>query len=198
MTSTNGLAGIVLAAGQGTRLKSAHPKVLHQLGGRALVSYAVEAMAAATGATPLLVVGPEAAAVRAAWASGRSMVQPQPRGTADAVRQARSHLLGLADTVLVSYADMPLLRPDTLRALVAGQAANPGALTLLSLRSPRRADFGRVVRNGAGQVQAVVEAAQATPAQLALIEVNVGGLLRRAECLLAVAGARATAGFAQG
>jgi len=175
MTSANNLAGIVLAAGQGTRLKSARPKVLHPLGGRALVRYAVEAMTAATGARPLLVVGPESAEVRAALGERADyVVQPQPLGTGDAVRQARSRLLGAADTVLVSYADMPLLRAETLSALVAAQSANPGALTLLSLRSANRGDFGRVVRNAAGQVHAVVEAAQATPQQLALTEVNVG------------------------
>src|SRR5437588_3086323 len=174
MTSVNRLAGVVLAAGQGTRLKSAQPKVLHPLGGRMLVGYAVEAMTAATGTTPWLVVGPEAEAVRAALGERASYVlQPRPLGTADAVRQARSQLLGQSDTVLVSYADMPLLRAETLRALVAAQAANPGVLTLLSLRSAAHGDFGRVVRNGAGQVQAVVEAAQATPQQLALTEVNV-------------------------
>jgi len=185
MTSTNQLAGIVLAAGQGTRLKSARPKVLHPLGGRVLVSYAVEAMAAATGARPVLVVGPESAEVRAALGERTDyVVQPQPLGTADAVRQARSRLLGAADTVLVSYADMPLLRAETLSALVAAQSANPGALTLLSLRSANRGDFGRVVRNAAGQVQAVIEAAQATPQQLALTEVNVGAYCINAYWLL--------------
>ena len=175
MTTTNKLAGIVLAAGQGTRLKSARPKVLHPLGGRPLVSYSVEAMSAATGAAPVLVVGPQADAVRAALGERAAYAeQPQPLGTADAVRHARPLLEGQADAVVVSYADMPLLRPDTLRALVDAQSANPGPLTLLSLRSPHRGDFGRVLRDGAGRVLAVIEAAQATPEQLQLTEVNVG------------------------
>src|SRR6266851_10475110 len=100
MTSVTSLAGVVLAAGQGTRLKSARPKVLHPLGGRPLVSYAVEAVAAATGARPLLVIGPEAAEVHAALGEQvEYAVQPQPLGTADAVRQARGQLLGRCDTV---------------------------------------------------------------------------------------------------
>jgi len=78
---------------------------------------------------------------------------------------------------------MPLVRPETLRALVDRQAANPGPLTLLSLNSPHRGDFGRVVRDAGGQVQAVVEAAQATPAQLALTEVNVGAYCFNADWL---------------
>src|SRR5262249_10834797 len=156
--------GIVLAAGQGTRLKSARPKVLHPLGGRMLVSYSVEAMSAATGASPVLVVSPGADDVRAALGERASYAtQPEALGTADAVRHARQVIDGRAEAVLISYADMPLLRPETLRALVDAQSANPGPLTLLSLNSSHRGDFGRIVRDGAGRVQAVVEAAQATP-----------------------------------
>ena len=177
MTTITRLAGVVLAAGQGTRLKSSRSKVLHALGGRPLVSYAVEAMTAATGRPPLLVVGPDphAGAVREALGDRAIYaVQPEALGTGDAVRHAAGELQGQCDTVLVAYADMPLLRPETLGALVGAQAANPGPLTLLSLNSPRRGDFGRVVRDGAGQVQALVEVAQATPEQLCLTEVNVG------------------------
>src|SRR5438067_2170776 len=83
------------------------------------------------GATARLVVGPEAAEVRAALGErGDYVVQPQPLGTADAVRHARGQLQGQCDALLVSYADMPLLRAETLRALVQAQSANRGALTL--------------------------------------------------------------------
>jgi bifunctional UDP-N-acetylglucosamine pyrophosphorylase/glucosamine-1-phosphate N-acetyltransferase len=186
MTPPSTLAGIVLAAGQGTRLKSARPKVLHPLGGCPLVSYAVAAVSATTGAPPVLVVGPESAELRAALGDEVGYaVQAQPLGTADAVRAARAQLQGQAQAVLVSYADMPLLRAETLGELVNTQAANPGPLTLLSLRSSQRGDFGRVVRDGAGRVQAVVEAAQATPEQLALTEVNVGAYCINADWLWA-------------
>ena len=184
MTSVTRLAGVVLAAGQGTRLKSARPKVLHPLGGRLLVSYAVEAMRAATGVTPLLVVGPEADAVRAAVGERAGYaVQPQALGTGDAVRHTRRQLHGQCDAVVVSYADMPLLRPATLRALVERQAANPGPLTLLSLQSAQRGDFGRVVRDVVGRIQGVVEVAQATPEQLKITEVNTGAYCIRADWL---------------
>jgi bifunctional UDP-N-acetylglucosamine pyrophosphorylase/glucosamine-1-phosphate N-acetyltransferase len=184
MTSVTRLAGVVLAAGQGTRLNSARPKVLHPLGGRPLVDYAVQAVGAATGSTPLLVVGPDSAEVRAALGNRAGYaVQPEALGTADAVRHTRDRLQGQCDAVLVSYADMPLLRPETLRALVEAQSANPGPLTLLSLRSPRRGDFGRVVRDSAGRAQAVVEAAQATAEQLQIAEVNVGAYCVNADWL---------------
>src|SRR5712692_2471040 len=184
MTSVTRLAGVVLAAGQGTRLNSARPKVLHPLGGRPLVDYAVQAVGAATGSTPLLVVGPDSAEVRAALGNRAGYaVQPEALGTADAVRHTRDQLQGQCDAILVSYADMPLLRPETLRALVEAQSANPGPLTLLSLRSPRRGDFGRVVRDSAGRAQAVVEAAQATAEQLQIAEVNVGAYCVNADWL---------------
>jgi bifunctional UDP-N-acetylglucosamine pyrophosphorylase/glucosamine-1-phosphate N-acetyltransferase len=132
----------------------------------------------------VLVVGPAADEVRAALGERAAYaVQPEALGTADAVRHAGDALQGGCDAVLVSYADMPLLRPETLRALVDKQALNPGPLTLLSLNSPARGDFGRVVRDGAGQVQAVVEAAQATPEQLKLTEVNVGAYCFHADWL---------------
>ena len=186
MTHAATLSGVVLAAGQGTRLQSARPKVLHPLGGQPLVTYAVETIAAATGQPPVLVVGPGAEAVRAALGERVIyVVQPEPLGTADAVRQAETALKGGAAAVLVTYADMPLLRPETLTALAETQAANSGPLTLLSLDSPHRADFGRVLRNNAGEVQAVIEAAQATPLQRRLTEVNVGAYCFNAQWLWA-------------
>lgn len=175
MTQAQTLAGVVLAAGQSTRMKSAVSKILHPLGGQPLIAYSVAALTEATGAPPVLVVGPDSDDVRAALGDrARYAVQPRPLGTADAVRAANSALQGAATDILVTYADMPLLRVETLRALAEAQAANAGPMTLLSLLSPRRPDFGRVVRDPAGRILAVVEAAQATPAQLALTEVNVG------------------------
>ena len=184
MTDAPTLAGVVLAAGQGTRLKSAQPKVLHPLGGQPLLSYAVAAMTEAAGSPPVLVVGPDAEAVRAALGERAVYaVQPAPLGTADAVRHAAPVLRGRCTAVLVTYADMPLLRAETLRQLAATQAANAGPLTLLSLHSAQRQDFGRVVRDAAGRVLAVVEVAQATPEQLRLTEVNVGAYCFNAEWL---------------
>jgi len=175
MTQAQTLAGVVLAAGQSTRMKSGVSKVLHPLGGQPLIAYSIATLTEATGAPPVLVVGPDSDDVRAALADrARYAVQARPMGTADAVRSANSALQGAATDILVTYADMPLLRVETLRALAEAQAANAGPMTLLSLLSPRRPDFGRVVRDSAGRILSVVEAAQATPAQLALTEVNVG------------------------
>ena len=169
------LAAVVLAAGQGTRMHSAYPKVLHRLGGHPLVSYALNAAQALTGGPPVLVVGVGAEAVQAAVGDrARYALQAEQLGTAHAVAQARPLLEGQCTAVLVTYADMPLLRAATLRALVEAQAANPGPLTLLSTRSHGLRDFGRVLRDAEGHVCGVVEAIQATPEQYALSEVNVG------------------------
>ncbi len=175
MTETRSVAAVILAAGQGTRLKSATPKVLLPLGGRPLMSYAIEAAEAITGRPPVLVVAPGADAVRAAAGDRvRYAEQAQALGTAHAVQQAAGLLAGQADLVLVTYADMPLLRAETLRALVETQRANSGPLTALTAHSARLRDFGRVVRAADGALLGVVEAAQATAEELALTEVNVG------------------------
>jgi len=180
------LSAVILAAGQGTRLKSARPKVLHPLGGRPLVSYAIEAAQAVSGRPPVLVVGHGAEAVRAALGDRvRYVEQAEQLGTGHAVAQAAAALRGEAGLVLVTYADMPLLTVATLHALVAEQRANPGPFTLLSVNAPALRDFGRVVRAATGELQAVVEAAQSTPEQLALTEVNVGAYCFRAEWLWA-------------
>lgn len=169
------LAAVILAAGQGTRLKSTLPKVLHHLGGRPLVHYAVETARALTQATPVLVVGHGADAVRAELGDAvQYVVQAEQLGTGHAVLQAEATLKGQCDYVLVTYADMPLIRPESVKALVDMQRQNPGPITLLSIRSSRLDDFGRIARDGDGQVRAIIEAAHATPDELRLPERNPG------------------------
>ncbi len=169
------LAAVVLAAGQGTRMHSRVPKVLHTLAGHPMVEFTLNAAQAVTETVPVLVVGHGAEAVQAALGDrARYVLQAEQLGTAHAVAQARAALEGQCEAVLVTYADMPLLREATLRALAEAQAANPGPFTLLSAHSHGLRDFGRVVRDAEGRVLAVVEARQATPEQYALTEVNVG------------------------
>jgi bifunctional UDP-N-acetylglucosamine pyrophosphorylase/glucosamine-1-phosphate N-acetyltransferase len=180
------LAVVVLAAGQGTRMRSELPKVLHPLGGRPLVLYSVETAQALAGRAPVLVVGVGAEAVRQA-VGGRAefVTQAEQLGTGHAVRQARAALQGRAERVVVFYADMPLLTAATLRAVAEAQAANDGPLTLLSLEAGagQARGFGRVARDGAGRVTGVVEEAQATPEQLAIRELNAGVYCFEAEWL---------------
>ncbi len=185
-TPTGGLRAVILAAGLGTRLKSALPKVLHPLGGRPLVTYAVAAAAAVTSRPPVLVVGHGAEAVRAALGAAVTYVeQAEQLGTGHAAAQAAAALQDVSGLVLVTYADMPLITVATLEALITTQRANPGPFTLLSVVAPDLRDFGRVVRNASGELAAVVEVAQATPEQYALTEVNVGAYCFRADWLWA-------------
>lgn len=180
------LAAVILAAGQGTRLKSDLPKVLHRLGGRALVRYAIEAAQALTDAPPVLVIGHGADEVRAELGDTvRYAVQEQQLGTGHAVMQAAPLLEGRCSNVLVTYGDMPLLRPNTLRALIETQSRNSGPLTLLTIDAPHLFDFGRIVRDVDGRVTGIIELAQATAAQKAIVEKNVGAYCLNAEWLWA-------------
>jgi bifunctional UDP-N-acetylglucosamine pyrophosphorylase/glucosamine-1-phosphate N-acetyltransferase len=169
------LASVILAAGQGTRMKSNLQKVLHPLMGRPLVAYAVQTIQALTDSRPVLVVGREADAVRETVGQEAIFVeQAEQKGTGHAVLQARGALQGQSDLVLVTYADMPLLTVETLRRLVERQRQNDGPLAILTLVTDTPRGFGRVVRNGSGGVREIVEEAVATPEQLAIQELNAG------------------------
>src|SRR5687768_9286215 len=124
---------VILAAGQGTRMKSRLPKVLHPLGGRPLVCYSIEATAAISERPPVLVIGHGGDAVRAAAGDGvRFIVQTEQLGTGHAVMQTRDALRGQADHVIVTYADMPLLRASTLETLYTAQKAHSGPFSMLT------------------------------------------------------------------
>lgn len=169
------LDAVILAAGQGTRMKSELPKVLHPIGGQPLVLYSVQAAEAVSHQPPVLVVGHEAEQVREAVGErARYAVQAEQLGTGHAVMQARELLEGRSDTVLVMYADMPLLSADTLLALYEAHTGSGGPITMLTHLTDMPRGFGRIIRGEGNSVRAIVEAAQATPEQLAIREVNVG------------------------
>lgn len=166
---------ILLAAGQGTRMKSDLPKVLHPVLGQPMLWHALEAVRQASSETPVVVVGHGAQAVTEYLGdSARTVAQDPQLGTAHAVMQAAPLLRGQSDLVSVCYADMPLLRGETLKRLVEKQQANPGPFSMLTVFNDNPRGFGRIVRSVNGTVQAIVEEAVATPEQLALRELNVG------------------------
>jgi len=166
---------VILAAGQGKRMRSNLPKVLHGLAGLPFIEYSLRAAASLGDTLPVVVVGHGADAVRAA-VGGRARYARQVRqlGTAHAVMMAEPLLSGQSDLVVVISADMPLLTPETLRRLVEIQSDNQGAFTMLTILSPDSHSFGRVMRGPDGSVQAVIEEAHATPDQLAIQELNAG------------------------
>jgi bifunctional UDP-N-acetylglucosamine pyrophosphorylase / glucosamine-1-phosphate N-acetyltransferase len=169
---------VILAAGDSTRMHSKTPKVLHELAGRPLIEYSVRLAQAITPNRPTLVVGRNAEAVIAQVGDrARYAHQAQRLGTGHAVLQARPLLQGSSETVLVFYADMPLVTSESMQALLAlheRNRAQGGVLSMLTFdhHSPR--GFGRIVRNSAGDVLAIVEEADCTPEQLRIVELNPG------------------------
>ncbi len=169
------LGVVILAAGQGTRMKSKLPKVLHMIAGQPMVRYMLETVTGLTDGKPVLVVGHGAEQVKQALGDCATYVlQEQQFGTGHAVLQARPVLDGQADAVLVLLADMPLLSATTLRSLVNRHQAHAGPITMLTCIHDDAMGFGRIQRDGQGRVIGIVEEAQATPEQLAIKELNPG------------------------
>ncbi len=156
-------------------MRSELPKVLHKLAGKPLIQHALSNASLATTETPIVVVGHEAGAVRKAVGDGaRFVIQDRQLGTANALQAAESLLSGEDGLALVFYADMPLFLPQTLKGLVEAQQANTGPVSMLTMRLENSHGFGRIIRGPDGMVREIVEEAQATPAQLAIQELNVG------------------------
>ncbi len=166
---------VILAAGQGTRMRSSLPKVLHNLAGKPFIEYSLHAATTISDDLPVVVVGYGAEAVRTELGRrARVVIQVRQLGTAHAVMAAEPQLAGQSDLVVVLYADMPLLSADTLRRMVEIQSANSGPITILTILSGDSHGFGRVLRAEDGSVKAIIEEAHATPEQLAVEELNAG------------------------
>ena len=173
------LAAVVMAGGLGTRMRSETPKHVHPLLGRRLVDWVLEA-ARPLDPQPLVVVAsPETAG---AFGQLPVVVQDEPLGTGDAVRRAREALDG-ADEVLVLSGDTPLLTTGLLEALLGTHRREDAAATVLAFEPPDARAYGRIVRDAQGALRAIVEAADATPEQLELQEVNSSIYVFRAAAL---------------
>jgi bifunctional UDP-N-acetylglucosamine pyrophosphorylase/glucosamine-1-phosphate N-acetyltransferase len=169
------VTAVVLAAGQGTRMKSDLPKVLHPLCGRPMIWHVLEALKKVSTEKPVVVVGHGAEQVRDYVADSAVCVEQEPQlGTAHAALQAEPMVKGKTDYVIVTYADMPLLPSDVFQRLIETQRVNPGPLSLVTVIADDPRGFGRIVRNARGTVEAIVEEYVATPDQLAIKELNVG------------------------
>jgi bifunctional UDP-N-acetylglucosamine pyrophosphorylase/glucosamine-1-phosphate N-acetyltransferase len=169
------LSTIILAAGQGTRMNSDLPKVLHHLNGKPLVRYSIDLAAGLGSARTVVVIGNGAELVQKTIGdSVEFALQQQRLGTAHAV-QAAEGLLGAEEgLIVVISADMPLLKVETLRKLVDECLASSGPMTLLTVHSRNPRGFGRIIRDEDGSVIDIVEEVQATPEQLTIDELNVG------------------------
>lgn len=181
------LGVVVLAAGEGTRMRSRLPKVLHPVAGRAMLGHVLDAVAALDPARVVVVVGPEMESVARAARPYPTVVQHQRLGTAHAVRTAREALGDLAadpdGEVLVVYGDTPLITGETLRGLREVRARADAALAVLGFRAEDPGGYGRLVRDDAGQVARIVEARDASPAEQAIDLCNAGLLCARGDTL---------------
>jgi bifunctional UDP-N-acetylglucosamine pyrophosphorylase/glucosamine-1-phosphate N-acetyltransferase len=173
-------AVVVLAAGEGTRMKSKTPKVLHELCGRSLVGHVVSAARELEPEQLVVVVGHAREQVEghlsAMYTGVRTAFQAEQNGTGHAVRMALQELGSTPDgTVVVVCGDTPLLSGETLRALTATHAADRNAVTVLSAEVPDSTGYGRIVRDAAsGAVTGIVEHKDATDTQRAIREINSG------------------------
>jgi bifunctional UDP-N-acetylglucosamine pyrophosphorylase/glucosamine-1-phosphate N-acetyltransferase len=174
------LAVVILAAGQGTRMMSKRQKILHEVGGRPMVSHVFEAAEAVADLPPLLIVAPGENGVGDLFGEkALYAVQAEQLGTGHATSMAAKELQGRSDQVLVMYADMPLLRAETLARLTMKQAQGGAAVAMLTALGEPDSPFGRVVRDTNGHVVEIVEVANAKRRQggealLDIRELNVG------------------------
>ncbi|MEZ4215034.1 MAG: bifunctional UDP-N-acetylglucosamine diphosphorylase/glucosamine-1-phosphate N-acetyltransferase GlmU [Myxococcota bacterium] len=179
--SPHPLAVVVLAAGKGTRMKSRRAKVLHELCGRPMLGHVLETASRVGGDRLIVVVGRDADEVRRTF-EGRAefVLQAEQKGTGHAVMQALPALEGHRGDVLVLYADTPLLREESLRAMRELRASANADLVMLTSPEPLP---GVVVRDDRGRVQRIVELVDATPEERAIQEGNTGVYLMDVDLL---------------
>jgi bifunctional UDP-N-acetylglucosamine pyrophosphorylase/glucosamine-1-phosphate N-acetyltransferase len=168
-----GVRVAILAAGQGTRMKSDIPKVMHRVAGRTMVGWVIDAVASLD-ADVTVVTAPNADELRSNLPDGvTSCIQQERLGTGHAVHVAIDHFGGVeGDAVLVLPGDTPLLTAETLQRLVETHLESEAAVTMLTTRLADPSGYGRVLRDSEGNVTAIVEHGDATPAQLSVNEVN--------------------------
>jgi bifunctional UDP-N-acetylglucosamine pyrophosphorylase / glucosamine-1-phosphate N-acetyltransferase len=167
---------VVLAAGKGTRMKSALPKVLHHAAGSTLIEHVVRASRAVAPIHTVVIVGHQAEAVEAALAGRpgvRFAVQEPQLGTGHALLQAEPALAGATGTLLLLSGDVPLLRSGTLAAMLQTHRSRSAAATVLTARVPQPDGYGRIVRKD-GRIAAIVEHKDASAEERRIDEINSG------------------------
>ena len=201
MSESRPVAVLVLAAGEGTRMKSRIPKVLHSFCGRSMLGHVLASAVELDPEHIVVVVGHSRDAVGAEAARHcprvKVVVQERQAGTGHAVRMVTEALGVMDGTVVVTYGDMPLLRAQTLAALVCEHAVAGNAVTVLTARVPDPAGYGRIIRDDGGSLAEIIEDADATPAQRTIGEIN-SGCYAFDGALLADAVKRVATGNAQG
>jgi bifunctional UDP-N-acetylglucosamine pyrophosphorylase/glucosamine-1-phosphate N-acetyltransferase len=172
--TTAPFAALVLAAGKGTRMKSARPKVLHPVANRPMIRHVLDAVAALAPARTVVVLAPGMDDVAAASAPAEIAIQAEQLGTGHAVMAARGALEGRGvEDVLILAGDAPLITTETLGRLLGERRRRQAALAVLAMRPPVPGAYGRMILAG-DALEAIVEAKDATPEQLAVPLCNAG------------------------
>jgi bifunctional UDP-N-acetylglucosamine pyrophosphorylase / glucosamine-1-phosphate N-acetyltransferase len=180
VTADGPAAVIVLAAGEGTRMRTATPKMLNEVCGRPMLGHVLAAAREISPKRMIVVVsdlnGQVAAYVRENWPEAKLVVQERRDswGTGHAVRTVIESVGVIHDTVMVLFSDTPLLRVETLASLAAEHEAKNAAVTVLTARAPDPKGYGRILRDEAGEITGIVEEADATPEQRTVSEISSG------------------------
>lgn len=169
------IAAVILAAGMGTRMKSALPKVLHPVAGLPMINHIQKALAPLDPAKTIVVTSPGQDDVRAVVAPAETAVQTEALGTAHAVLAAREHLIGFEGTILILFGDTPLLTTETIQAMAeAMEGPEDPAIAVLGFRPDDAALYGRLVTDADGHLEAIVEARDCNEAQKQIRFCNAG------------------------
>lgn len=169
---------VILAAGKGTRMRSGLPKVLHPIAGKPMLSRVIETATQVTEQSPVVVFGHGGARLRASLADAEAIwvEQPQQLGTGHAVMQALPHVADVSQ-VLVLYGDVPLLTPETLARMISSIGSESDEAVVLTTFLDDPHGYGRIVRNDAGRIVAIVEQKDADEQTRQIREVNTGIML---------------------
>ncbi len=167
-------SALILAAGAGTRMKSSKPKVAHEIFGKPLVRWVVDAAHAAGVQNVVGVIGHGREVVEPLLNDVTCVVQEQQLGTAHAVLAAKEALAGRTGSLVVLTGDSPLVRPETISQLVATREEANAAVVVLTMEAADPTGYGRIIRDAAGDVQEIVEQKDCTPQQAAVTECNSG------------------------
>jgi len=171
------LAGVVLAAGLGTRMKSSLPKVLHKLNGTPMLQYVLNALYKLNPGRTVVVAGKHIEEIKNSVEADSSIffaVQKEAKGTGDALLKAVPFLRGFQGTVLVVNGDTPLITPEILKKFLSLHVKKRNAISLISFITNDPCSYGRVIRDERGDVLSIIENRDATPSQKKIKEVNSG------------------------
>lgn len=177
------LACIILAAGQGTRMKSSLPKVMHKIAGLPMIQHVIHASQAAGADTIIPVIAPHMNDVRSAVTPHDCATQIIARGTADAVKAAKNALSSFTGHILVLFGDTPLLKAESLRRMLAKQNETHANIVVNGFTPDDAGTYGRLIIDTNGELEAIIEAADATPEQLAIKNCNGGIMLFESQTL---------------